>query len=233
MDFSALKALDTGQLDAIDLTELEMPWDDNPDVSGTEVDMSAGLPADLGFFRTASIRTHEDLRARPEAVRHLPRLPVQGESYHAIISGRYALWDLVPAILEKIAPQTIDELHVATLSFSKANAAEIIQLLDGGRVKKMGLLVSHYFKGTNRDIYDSLVPHMIERGQKVMAMRTHAKVILIRTSEGQKYTIESSANARSCKNVEQFCMTHDGDLYEFHRNWIDELIEGKGIDGWK
>jgi len=233
MDWTSLKSLDLDCLDALDITEFEQPFDDDPDVQGDEVDVSNGLDSDRSFFRTATTHTHEDLRARPEAVRHLQRLPVQGESFHAIISGKYALWDLVPAMLEKIAPQTISELIIATLSFSKTNAAEMLALLDTGRVKRMSLLVSHYFKGTNREIYDSLVPHLLERGQKVQAMRTHAKIILITTSEAVKYTVESSANARSCKNVEQFCMIRDDALHDFHRGWISELIEGRGTHGWK
>src|SRR6185437_1482328 len=159
-----LQTLALDQLDALDMAELCQPWDDNPDVHGDEVDTARSLDGDRGYFRTPTTKTFADLRARPEAVRHLERLPADGESFHAIISGRYALWDLVPAILEKIAPQTITDLTIATLSFSKSNAAELLAYLDGKKIESVGLLVSHYFKGTNPDIYATLIPQLWERG---------------------------------------------------------------------
>jgi hypothetical protein len=227
-----LKSVDLDDLDAIDMAEFVQPWDDEPDVQGDEVSTAKGLRTDLSHFRRGK-RYTADLRAKPDAVKHLERLPTDGESFHAVISGKYALWDLVPAMLEKIAPSTIDALTLATLSFSKQNAADMLALLDNGSIRTVVLLVSHYFKSTNREIYDSLIPQLLERGHKVCAMRTHAKLTLMQTTAGAKYVIESSANLRSCKNVEQFVMTQDANLYDFHRQWITDLIDGKGIHGWK
>ena len=109
----------------------------------------------------------------------------------------------------------------------------MLALLDAAKVKSVALLVSHYFKSSNAEIYSALVPHLLQRGHRVCAMRTHAKMTLIKTSDGIEYVIESSANLRSCKNVEQFVMSRDHELYDFHRRWISDLIDGKGIHGWK
>lgn len=221
------QSLDLDTFAAIDAAELAQPFTDDPDVVGSEVDKVKRLADDKAHFRTPIIRTVADLRAKPEAVRHLERLPVPGESMHAVISGKFALWDLVPAILERTG-QDIDHLHLATLGFSTSNASEILTLLDAGKIKRVNLLVSHYFKGTSPEIYDALVPKLIERGHPVLAMRTHCKLILAAMSDGTRYVVESSANLRSCQNIEQFVMTNDHDLYEFHRGWIDgELFGGQ------
>jgi len=218
--FAHLQSLAVDELESIDLAELEQPWDDNPDVAGVEVNTTIGLSDDRGYFRRPTTRTFADLRTRPEAVRHLERLPVEGEDFEAVISGRYALWDLIPAILEKIAPQTIETLYIATLSFSASNAAEMLDLLDSDRIKSVGLLVSHYFKAQNKHLYDTLVPKLLERGHKVLAMRTHAKILLVTTTDGIKYAIRSSANLRSCKNCETFTMSRDAACHDFHQKWI-------------
>ena len=145
---------------------------------------------------------------------------------HGVIGGKYALWELVPALIEKTGSK-IDDLLIATLSFSKANAAEMLGLLDDGQVKRVGLLISYYFKSTSRPIYDCLVPQLRERGQRVLAMRTHFKIILVKMAGGMKYVIESSADLRSSGNIEQFVMTRCPDLYGFHESWLaDELLNG-------
>jgi len=102
-------------------------------------------------------------------------LPAPGESQATQYSGRYCLFDLVPALLERIAPQTIEEMFITTLSYSKTNASQLIDLLDAGTIKRCGLIVSAYFKSTSREIYDALVPKLLARGMQVLAMRTHAK----------------------------------------------------------
>ena len=58
-------------------------------------------------------------------------------------------------------------------------------------------------------------------------MLTHAKVVLIETTDGRHFVVESSANLRSCSSIEQITVTHDGDLLAFHRQWIDELLRAK------
>jgi hypothetical protein len=88
-------------------------------------------------------------------------------------------------------------------------------------------LVSYYFKSTSRDSYDALVPELLKRGHRVLAMRTHAKICLLRmASHGTRYVIEASANLRSCKNIEQFTLTRCPRLYRFHQTWLeDELFK--------
>jgi hypothetical protein len=218
-------------LEAADWTaELAQPFDDAPTFDAAadpEVNVSAGLRADLAHKRLPSRRLFVDYRANMNAYKHLDPLPGEGESLHGIISGKYALWDLVPALIERTG-QKIEDLMLATLSFSKANAADLLGLLDDGQVKRAGLLISYFFKAQSRPIYDCLVPQLKERGHRVLAMRTHAKLLLARMADGTCYVCESSANLRSCKNVEQFVLTRCAELYAFHRGWIDgELLTGR------
>lgn len=207
---------------------LDEPFDDVPafDLDGAdgEVSTAAHLEGDISHRRVASRRLFVDYRARPEAFKHIDPLPAAGESIHGVISGKYALWDLVPAIIEH--GHRIDTLHLATLGFSKQNAAELLGFLDDGRVKSVALLVSYYFKKTSESIYESLVPELLKRKQRVLAMRTHCKIVLVKTTRRTSYVVESSANLRSCKNIEQFVFTRDARLYSFHRGWMDELLNG-------
>lgn len=57
------------------------------------------------LIRTPSRRLFHDYRANPAADRHLDHYPKAGETLHGVISGKYALWELVPALIERTGPR--------------------------------------------------------------------------------------------------------------------------------
>ena len=140
-----------------------------------------------------------------------------------VVSGRYPLFAIIPAVID-LSGATIDDLHLVTLSYSKDNAADLLDLLDTGKIHRVSLMVSHYFAKANAHLYDPLETELEERHQRCIALRTHAKLILMRLSDGRKFTVHSSANLRSCKNIEQACFENDAALYDFHACWIEGLF---------
>ena len=154
------------------------------------------------------------------ATRQLDHLPGPGEAVHCVLDGTYALFDFIPAMID-LSGQPIDELHVATLSFSKKNVDALAALVADGLVGGVTMLCSHYFAAQDRDIYDHMAQHLPR--SRLVAMRTHAKVLLIKQTQA-RYTVESSANLRSCHNVEQATLIHDAALYDFHRKWMEDLV---------
>ena len=206
--------------------------DDAPDFdtdAHPEIDVTARLDADRSYLRRATRRLFVDYRANPDAYRHLRRLPKDGESLHGIISGKYALFDLVPALLERTG-ESIADLYLATLGFSKQNGADLIGMLDGRQVRRVAMVCSYYFQKTSPNIYDVVVPELLKRGQRVKAVRSHCKLIVARMTGGARYVCESSANLRSCVNIEQWVLTRCPKLYGFHRRWLEEILRG-GANG--
>jgi len=43
-------------------------------------------------------------------------------------------------------------------------------------------------------------------------------------TDGRCVVVESSANLRSCRNIEQFTMSHDRALLQFRRSWMLGLL---------
>lgn len=165
-----------------------------------------------------------DVRQVRTAVEHLGRIPDAMEALHLLCSGRYALWDMVPAILELAAPVAIDSLHIATLGFSRQNVAEMLDALDRGRVARLSLICSHYFKGTSGGIWEFAAEELPKRPHtRFLSIRTHAKLLAIKLADGRTVTIESSANLRSCKNIEQMTVYGHPNVYAFHAGWMDSL----------
>ena len=204
-------------------------FDDVPALDGGEVDTQLRLGVDHGFKRTPTRRLFVDYRPHMAAYTHLHDLPRENETLHGVIAGKWALFELIPALIERTG-QNIDELTLTTLSFSKQNAADLLGLLEHGHVRSMAMVVSYYFKSTSRPIYDSLVPQLRELGHRVLAMRNHSKLILAKMADGTCYVAESSANLRSSDNVESLVLTCSRELYEFHHKWIHhELLTRKDL----
>lgn len=197
---------------------------EGPDLDDQSQDRYRGLDTDLSFLHTPRERSYIDLLQVKAAKDHIQRLPSDGESIHGVVSGRYPLFAIVPSILELAAPATIDKLTLVTLSYSRDNAHDLIELFDAGKIKSVSLMTSHYFAAQNPHLYDPLLAEMVARGQRMIALRTHAKIILARMSDGITYVVESSANLRSCKNIEQFVFTRCDELYHFHSRWINGLF---------
>jgi len=152
-------------------------------------------------------------------------LPGADQAIHAVISGRFALADLIPAVLELAKPATIAELRITTLGFSKPNIAMLCQLLDGGSIDRLTLVCSHYFKATSGAIHEYATEELSRRPHcRFLSIRNHAKLLLMRLTDGRMLTVESSANLRSCKNIETLTVIGSPAVHQFHARWIDELV---------
>ena len=186
------------------------------------------LDGDHKLIRTPTRRRMINGLGVPNAIRTLDGLPAAGESWHIVVKGNFAMFDLIGAVLELAAPATIARLDIGTLGFSKTNLAELTAMLDAGTIGRLTFLYSVYFRSNEKEICNRLHEELTSRGQRVLAMRTHAKLMLLELTDGRYYVNETSANLRSCRNVEQMTLTHDRGLLEFHRRWLDELLDKAG-----
>lgn len=169
------------------------------------------------LFRTQTAET---------AAETLGCIPGPNQAIHLVVNGRFALWDFVTATL-KLAGEgiTINQLHLVTLGFSRKNIAELCVMLDANKIRSVWLLCSHYFKGTSGGIYEYAEAELAARHQRFASCRTHAKIVLIRLSDDRTVTFESSANLRSCKNIEQVVTCGLPGLYRFHAQWMEPLFK--------
>ncbi len=157
------------------------------------------------------------------AVAHLAPLPGPGEIVHGVTDGRFSGWSLATAAIELLG-QPVDELTVSTLGYNRQSLDSLVELLDAGTVRSVLLNVSNYFRHSDREIFARIRHELESRGQRVAVTRSHAKLILLRTAD-RSIVVETSANLRSSMNWEQFVISDDAALLNFHREWILELFE--------
>ena len=202
---------------------------DNVDAQDPGPKWSEGLPDNLRHVRRNVRRRFIHALNVKNAAKDLDRLLDPGESFHVIMRGNWHGFDLVPAVLRLAGGAIIERLYVATLGFNKDNAVELATLLDDGSIIEVVFVCSVYFREATRDVFEFLAVELESRGQTLLAMRNHAKLLLMALDDGRRIVVESSANLRSCRNVEQFTISHDAGLYDFHAAWIDAQVATPGV----
>ncbi len=160
-------------------------------------------------------------RAAKTAAEMLPELPPIGTAIHCLMLGTFDLCQVIGATL-KLAPHC-RHLRIATLCFSRRNAAEMLGFLESYPTLRLSLLVSTFFEGHNKELFEKFAEELKEHPHaRMTAARTHAKVVTFDLGDG--LTFEGSANLRTNRNREQLAVIRDRQLHDWHAGWIDELV---------
>jgi hypothetical protein len=183
---------------------------------------------------SAAKRTFDAINARARARRRalvkpenvaeiLARLPLRPDrALHVITPGNFIFCDLITAIAERFPTQ---RLLISTLSFSKRNADALCKLITDGKVGSVSMLTSNYFAKTNAAILAHFEQGASKSGGfQIGIARTHAKVTAFQFTDGARLVIETSANLRSSDNIEQVSLFADVPTFDFHAEWIQQVI---------
>ncbi|MFO0803469.1 MAG: hypothetical protein U0791_10155 [Gemmataceae bacterium] len=148
------------------------------------------------------------MRAARTAAELLPDLPEPGEAVHALMLGTFDLMQVITATIRRV-PEC-HHLRVATLCFSKRNAAELLGLLETFTRLRLTMLVSEFFKGHNKELFEKFTEDVKEHPTaRLTAARTHAKVVTFELSTNDGLVFEGSANLRTNGNREQLTVFRD------------------------
>lgn len=144
-------------------------------------------------------------------------LPEKGMRHFCFLSGRFIAGDFLEAWIVRHNIH-VKEMTISTLSLSEANIDSLANLLNGGFVEKMSLVVSDFFFSHERR---NLIPYLLKELDKdgrfqLGVCGTHCKLALIETMAGNKVVIHGSANLRSSGNLEHLCIEENPDLYDFN-----------------
>ena len=146
-------------------------------------------------------------------------LPEPGDCTHAVVRGDFVTADIIPLLLGN---RRADILAISTLGMSTANATMLAGLRASGQIRRLFLLVSHYFSQVDKTGTYREVKHLL--GDAVKVARTHAKVILV-SAAPSFFVVEGSANLRSSDNIEQFAIWNDEQLLNWHLDWMQEVAD--------
>jgi hypothetical protein len=150
----------------------------------------------------------------------------KGERADVFISGNFIFGDFLESyIVQRNAK--CRKMTVTTLSLSQENVDSLHNLLAGGFVDELNLIVSVYFFGHERH---SLIPYIykkldIDNKFQFAVAAIHTKTAQFETLGGRKIIIHGSANLRSSANIEQFTIEENEELYTFYDEQFGKIIE--------
>jgi hypothetical protein len=146
----------------------------------------------------------------------------KGQHFFCFLAGEFVYGDFIEALFEKTQFKT-DELIISTLSLSSVNIQSLKNLLEGGYVKKLTLVLSAYFYANERQklIKDlSVLPNT-----RIFIAYVHVKMVLFKTDEGHNYVMSGSANLRSSQNIEQLDIIDSKEMYDYSANFIKNAVK--------
>lgn len=145
---------------------------------------------------------------------------------YVFLDGKFYFGDFIEALITT-KDYYVEELTISTLSMNQNNVDSLKNLLDGGYVGKLNLIISHYFYSHERS---SLIPYIYDKLDinnqfQLVVTRSHCKICLIKTNKDDKIVIHGSANLRSSGNFEQMMIENNDDLYDFNYSFQKEVMK--------
>lgn len=215
--------------DDFTLPEFEMPDFEVPDFDLSDFDMineSDHIEARYTKPKIYNNGTEKNIKYE-NAVKLARDLRLSNnERANVIIPGSFIFGDFIEAYFVEHNIQA-ERMMITTLSMSQENVDSLANLLNGGFVKQLDLIISHYFYANERS---SLIPYMyqeldIENKFQLAVAGSHTKTCIFKSTGGKHIVMHGSANLRSSANLEQFTIEENRELYEFHADWQNRVLE--------
>ena len=203
-----LNDLDDGLADLL-VDDLDVPAD------FTWQPRTQPVPTITAHRHQPSRRRHEDHRHRGLLAGQLDPLPTAGETAHLLIHGGVALATIIWHIVDQSPPA---ELMISTLGFNRDFVHQLIDRMRTGQITSANVVCSNYFSRADAAEYEEARAVLTPWPCRLTNARTHAKIAVF-----GPYSLEGSANLRSCRSLENVAITHDENLARFHAEWIHQL----------
>ena len=194
-------------------------------LSGGRDDLETDEVPDARAMRRTARRRMERIRHQQNLADVIKAPPDPGESIHVVSAAKFDFWTWIPTMIDWLG--AADELYCSTWTLNRQNALELLELWDAEKIPrgKVSFLTGLYFKRRETAVYAQLLQGIRQRGGRYRAFRNHCKVLLLSNeAKGHWLSIEGSANLTANPRLEQYVITNDRGLYDFHRSWFEEML---------
>jgi len=142
-----------------------------------------------------------------------------------LLDGKFVFGDLIEALI--VRNDWRCDLTISTLSMSQDNVDSLANLINGGYLRHLNIIVSHYYFQTERR---GIIPYLyatldVDDHLQVAVASVHTKIAMIRTQCGKRIVIHGSANLRSSSNIEQIVIENSPGLYGFCYDVHASIVE--------
>lgn len=149
-------------------------------------------------------------------------LPKSGEQLRLITIQPFNTISIISYIANI---EIIEHAIFVIFAINQSAAKIIIDLINKGRIKKITCIVSSIQNAGH--VSKSIAVDMLKNYIDIVFVNSHAKITLLKTENGNYYNIEGSGNFSFNGRLEQYIIDNDIKLYEFSKEWIEEIIKYK------
>ena len=150
----------------------------------------------------------------------------KNERVDAIISGKFIMGDFIEAYMVE------HDLHahrllISTLSYSENNIDSIRNLLDGGYIDIVDIVVSPYFFAHERNTLIRYAYEQLDNETNRLQLAVcpvHTKTYQFCTDGGLYIIMHGSANMRANANFENMVIEESEETYRFYEQFYDEAL---------
>lgn len=198
------------------MTDYDWIFDDDKPISETTETISPRMK------RAALKRERITALKQEKAEQFVTALPQQGESFHIVSNGSFDYFTFVPIVIDLLGGHTVN-FYGSTWTMSRGNVIDLFDLFDTSKIGTLSILTGIYFKRRESSVYATLYHGIQQRKQRYRALENHAKIMLFNHHDNY-IVIEGSANFTANPRIEQSTIINDKALWQFHRDWIEEIF---------
>lgn len=154
--------------------------------------------------------------------------PKKGEQWRIITEKQFNAFNLIIDVLQK---NFIEEVYIAIYRINEPTVEALQEMIASGRIKHATFILSNFFLQTKRPERwaQQLLLFCKDNPDKTSYayVHNHAKVICIKDDVGNYYVFEGSGNMSDNARIEQYIYENDEQMFNFHKQWMNNLIKTK------
>lgn len=216
--------------------------DDDFDFSIPDIDIGADLLGDNAGFTDAENQrfadTFDDRYCRPEqhprgrvcCFEHAQDFIKAFDGYRnndridCFVPGDFIFGDFIEAFIYHFNIKC-KRMIISTLSMKQDNIDSLNNLLQGGFVDQLDLIISSYFYHVEVNLMKYIYTTLdVDNRFQLAVCRIHTKTCQFETLGGKKIIIHGSANLRSSNCFEQFTLEENPTLYDFYLEVFEKIL---------
>lgn len=151
----------------------------------------------------------------------------KGERIDVIMSGKFIMGDFIEGYMVEHNLHA-KRLLISTLSYNENNIDSLRNLLDGGFVDNIDIVVSSYFYAHERHKLIKYAYQELDNEQgrfQLAVCNVHTKTYQFCTDEGLHIIMQGSGNMRAGANFEQMVMEENEEVFRFYEGFYNEILK--------
>lgn len=123
----------------------------------------------------------------------------------------------------------INELYIVVYRMNDKSFDYLKSIIQADKIKT-GFIISTFFRANKQyERWAKEIKILSDTTENIKTSfhNSHAKVFLAKTKCGKHIVFEGSGNLSHNERLEQYIFENNKEVYEFHKNWIDNILNLK------